>query len=122
MDLGINDNGELGDGSGIGSSNVPVQVTGLCTGLIGIDEPEQLSVSVFPNPFSCETILQTNKLLRNATFTVYNSFGRKVKREKNITGQTVSFSCNNLSAGLYFLRITEENKTIGASKLVITDK
>ncbi|MBI3502930.1 MAG: T9SS type A sorting domain-containing protein [Bacteroidetes bacterium] len=36
--------------------------------------------------------------------------------------QTVTFSRDNLASGLYFVRLTEENKTMAIDKLVITDK
>ncbi|MBI3502046.1 MAG: T9SS type A sorting domain-containing protein, partial [Bacteroidetes bacterium] len=49
-------------------------------------------------------------------------FGQTVKQIKNINGRTVVFSRDNLASGLYFVRLTEENKTIAVDKLVITDK
>ncbi len=77
-------------------------------------------IKIFPNPFFSQTTLRTNTLFRNATLTVVNCFGQTVKQIKNISGQTVTFYRENLSSGLYFLRLTEENK-IYTDKLVITD-
>ena len=89
----------------------------------GIAENQlQTIISVYPNPFSSLTTLQTDNLLYNATLTVDNCFGQTVKQIKNINGQTVTLSCDNLASGLYFVRLTEENKTIAVDKLVITDK
>lgn len=79
-------------------------------------------ISVYPNPFSTQTTLQTDKILKDVTLTVYNSFGQTVKQIKNILGQTVTLSRDNLASGLYFVRLTEENKIIAVDKLVITDK
>ena len=39
-----------------------------------------------------------------------------------VTSQTVTFSRDNLPSGLYFVRLTEENKIISVDKLVINDK
>jgi hypothetical protein len=83
---------------------------------------EKPSVSIFPNPFSTETTFQTDKLFLDATLTVYNSFGQTVKQIKNISERTVAISRDNLASGLYFVRLTEENKTIAVYNLVITDK
>jgi len=97
-------------------------VTTLCT-TAGVNEFEPKTfVSVFPNPFSVQTTLQTDNLLHNATLTVYNCFGQTVKQIKNIWGQTVVLSRDNLASGLYFVRLTEDNKTIAVGKLVIADK
>jgi preprotein translocase subunit YajC len=78
-------------------------------------------ITVFPNPFSTQAILQTGNLLHNATLTLDNVFGQTVKQIKNISGQTIVLSRDNLVSGLYFLRLTEDNKTIATKKLVITD-
>ncbi|MBI3501011.1 MAG: T9SS type A sorting domain-containing protein [Bacteroidetes bacterium] len=93
---------------------------GLVTGVNEWSNKE--SFSVYPNPFSFTTTLQVDKFLKSATLTVYNSLGQTVKQIKNISGQTVTFSRDNLASGLYFVRLTEENKTIAVDKLVIADK
>jgi hypothetical protein len=78
-------------------------------------------IKVFPNPFSSQAILQTGNLLHNATLTMDNVYGQTVKQITNINGQTIVLSRDNLLSGLYFLRLTEDNKTIATKKLVITD-
>lgn len=79
------------------------------------------SIIISPNPFSTQTTLQTENSFRNATLTVYNSFGQKVKEERNISGNEIIFSRNNLPSGLYFIRLTENDKFFATEKLIITD-
>jgi len=79
------------------------------------------TVRIYPNPFSSATTLQTGKIFNGVTLTIYNSIGETVKQIKNISGQTVTLSRDNLASGLYFIRLTEENKVITVAKLVITD-
>jgi len=79
------------------------------------------SFKVFPNPFSTQTTLQTDILLHNATFTVYNCFGQTVKEITNISGNTATLYRDNLPNGLYFIRLTQDNKQIETKKLIITD-
>ena len=94
-----------------------------CTPATGINEIiYKLSLNIFPNPFSTQTTLQTDNFLHNATLTVDNCFGQTVLQIKNISGQTVTLFRDNLPSSLYFVRLTEENKTIATDKLVITDK
>lgn len=88
----------------------------------GINESNQNNnFSIFPNPFSSQTVLQTDNLLHNATLTVDNCFGQTVAQIKNIYGQTVTLQRNALPAGLYFIRLTEDNKQIATKKIIITD-
>ena len=77
--------------------------------------------SIYPNPFSTQTTLQTDVPLKNATLTLYNCFGQTVAQIKNINEQTVVFSRDNLASGLYFLQLTEDGKIVAADKLVIED-
>lgn len=76
--------------------------------------------SIFPNPFISTTTIKTILNLKNATLTICNLYGHTVKQVKNISGQTVSLSRGNLPSGLYFIRLTEENKVIAVEKLIIT--
>ena len=96
------------------------QAIGCFTGIINSNFYPN-SFKVFPNPFSTQTTLQTDILLHNATFTVYNCFGQKVREITNISGNTATFYRDNLPSGLYFIRLTQDNKQIETKKLIITD-
>jgi len=75
----------------------------------------------YPNPFSIQTTMQSNKPLINANITVYNAIGQQVKELKNISGQTIIFERDNLPNGFYFLRLSQDNKLIITQKLTIAD-
>ena len=96
------------------------QAIGCFTGIINSNFYPN-SFKVFPNPFSTQTTLQTDILLHNATFTVYNCLGQTVKEITNISGNTATFYRDNLPSGLYFIRLTQDNKQIETKKLIITD-
>ncbi len=77
-------------------------------------------IKIFPNPFSSQTTLSTETPFKYATLSVDNCFGQTVKRITNITGNTISISRDNLPTGLYFISLTDSNKTY-ATKIIITD-
>jgi hypothetical protein len=89
------------------------------TGLNEISTQE--SFIIYPNPFPAQTTLQTAEQLNNAILTVYNLHGQTIKEIKNISGQTVVLSWDNLTSGLYFVRLTENSKIIAIKKIIITD-
>jgi hypothetical protein len=91
----------------------------ITTGISDLRKSDEFSV--FPNPFSAQTTLQTDNLFKDATLTVYNSFGQTVKQLGNISGQTIIFHRDNLPNGVYFIRLTQDNQVITRDKLVITD-
>ena len=103
----------------IDSITLPVTVNN-CTGLDLISKNEP--TKNFPNPFSSQTTIQTDKVLKNAIMTVYNSYGQQIKQIENVSGQTITFHRDNLSSGIYFLRLTQDNETIQTEVIVITDK
>jgi hypothetical protein len=76
---------------------------------------------VYPNPFSAETTFRTTENLKNATLTVYDSYGHIVKQIKNISGQTITLHRDNVPSGVYFSRLVQNNTLIATRKLVITD-
>ena len=89
---------------------------------LGIDENATQNVfSVFPNPFISSTTIETMDNLKSATLTIYDSFGQAVKQINNLSGQTVTFSRENLPSGLYFLGLREENKIYPVEKLMIVE-
>jgi len=75
--------------------------------------------SILPNPFSDEAILRTDQQLKNATATITNTFGQQIKQIKNITGKEIKIQRGNLSSGIYFLQLMQENKIILTAKLII---
>jgi hypothetical protein len=79
------------------------------------------TVSVYPNPFSAQTTLQTGNPLEHADLTIYNSFGQTVKHMTDISGEEVTLFRDNLPCGLYFLLLKEDNRTFMIAKLLITD-
>ncbi|MCX6257795.1 MAG: T9SS type A sorting domain-containing protein [Bacteroidia bacterium] len=79
------------------------------------------NIFLFPNPFSTETTLQTDKFLNDATLTIYNSTGQQVKQINNISGQTITLHRDNLPCGLYFIRLMQDNKIFKTIKCVIAE-
>ena len=89
------------------------------TGLNSLEQKQSLKLS--PNPFNNQTTLRTDKIFHNAMLTMNNTLGQTVKQMENINGQTVILERDNLSRGLYFIHLSENNTIIATKKLIITD-
>lgn len=76
---------------------------------------------LFPNPFISDITVQTNRILTDASLQLYNSYGDQIKQIKNISGQTITLYRDNLPSGLYFIRLTQNNKIILTEKVIITN-
>ena len=76
-------------------------------------------VNFSPNPFVNKLVIRSETLLQNATFNLYNMQGQLVHQIGNLSGFSVSVNHENLSSGLYFAQLFENNKLIKTSKLIV---
>ena len=77
---------------------------------------------IYPDPFSSGTTLETDKVLNNAILMVYTMQGQLVKQIKNINEHTVSLHRDNLTTGLYYLQLIQDNDTSEIEKFLIIDE
>lgn len=92
--------------------------TTVLTGISSI-ESETDSISIYPNPFSSSAILYSDKNLVNATLSVINCQGQTVMKITNINGHEIVLNRDDLLSGLYFVRVTEEDKVIATEKIIV---
>jgi hypothetical protein len=78
-------------------------------------------ISIGPNPFSKSTTIKITGNPKNASLTLYNAYGQLFKEIKNITEKEVSLSRDHLPSGIYFIQVTDENKSSEFLKLIVTD-
>ncbi|MEP6793794.1 MAG: T9SS type A sorting domain-containing protein, partial [Saprospiraceae bacterium] len=78
-------------------------------------------ITVYPNPFNEETVIQTDDTFDHAALYVSTPFGQIVKVLASISGNTITLSRDQLPEGLYFLNLMENYRVIGTAKLVILD-
>lgn len=94
-------------------------VSSLITSIENFNAKNQNSTSAFPNPFHTITTLATNTDLKNAHLNIYDASGRKVKTIENIIGRQINVNGDNLSKGIYFYKISQNDKLISSGKLII---
>lgn len=85
---------------------------------VGIDEQSKTEFSIYPNPAQNEIKIQTSINLNNAELTIINSLGQSVKNIKKINGKIITIDNHELSNGLYFILLINENKQ-ATGKLII---
>jgi photosystem II stability/assembly factor-like uncharacterized protein len=99
---------------------------GTITGIETVTDPEPKGFSLaqnFPNPFSQNTTIQFN--IHNTQFVslnIYDITGQKVRvlmnAQKPAGDYRVEFNATGLPAGIYFYRLTVDNKSV-TKKLII---
>jgi hypothetical protein len=97
------------------------KITSNMTSVNETDYKDIFPVSINPNPFSYATTLYSDKVLKDATLTIYNLEGQQVKQIKNISEQTIILYRDNFPAGIYFISIMQDNQILAREKIIITD-
>ena len=78
-------------------------------------------ITIFPNPFSFQTTVQTYNTLNELTLTVYNELGQQVKKIEHINEQTILLQRDGLPEGIYLICLTQDNALVSTSKLIIAN-
>lgn len=82
--------------------------------------PEK-SLFIHPNPFTESTMINSTTEITNGKMIIQNSIGETVLTFQNLNGKVFELHRNDLKNGIYFITITDDNKTVLISKMVITN-
>jgi len=87
---------------------------------VGISEPKQTTnISVFPNPFELQTIITFSEEQKNTTIKIIDVVGKEIRTIPHVRDRQVVIEKGEMQAGVYFLRIEEENKNVVNRKIII---
>jgi hypothetical protein len=110
---------------GIRGNNVYLVKTSSNGFIIGIHEilsSKSLDdLTIIPNPTNANATLVLNSDYENYNIVITNSFGQIMQTHENISGQTFVFERNNLTNGIYFIKVVSKNKNIQTKKIILTD-
>lgn len=79
------------------------------------------NLMISPNPFSGSTEIKSNTALKNASISITNSCGQKVKQLNGISGTSFSLHCEDLPKGIYFMELSQQGKVLQNEKIIITE-
>jgi hypothetical protein len=86
---------------------------------VGINTPfVNNALTIFPDPFTTQASIQMAGSFENGFLTVYNSFGQVVRRLDNISGETIVFSRDDLSNGIYYFRFIKDNTAFTGKAII----
>ena len=84
------------------------------------DSRNLIQINMYPNPLIDYTsIAFDNSMHLKHSLTIYNTQGRIVRSINNITSGIVKVERENLTAGLYFIQLRDENEIRAVGKLAI---
>ena len=78
-----------------------------------------VKLKISPNPFSIFTTLNIPIDLKNATLNLFNSYGQLAKTIKDISGKSYILQREDLTNGIYYAQLIEDNKIVSSEKLIV---
>jgi len=89
------------------------------TGIGSIDAENSKVVTIAPNPFNKSTTIIINDAsqINNCKVKIYNVLGKEMLNT-TVTRQGNTLETSNLSTGIYFYKVINNNKTIQTGKLI----
>ena len=79
------------------------------------------NTEVFPNPIKNVTEILFNKTFKNITVEVFDLLGKSVEEFEYYNCSKINFNRNNLNNGIYFLKISFENKSYEIKKIIVSE-
>ena len=75
-------------------------------------------ISLYPNPFTSQTLIEFNEEQKNITIRITDLLGKEIRAIK-FTGNQLTLGREQMSNGIYFVRITDDKKNVVNKKIVI---
>ena len=82
---------------------------------------EEEKLSIYPNPFSNQALIKSEKYLNGAQLHIFNSLGEEVFRKENIIGNSILIERNEMANGFYFVTLSQNNQTLLMVKALLVD-
>lgn len=76
------------------------------------------NIVLSPNPFKTELHISSSVLLEKAHIIIYNYLGQVVKEIKNIDGNKIVLNRENLSSGIYIIKLFQNDILISTKKAI----
>ncbi len=84
----------------------------------GVGSSGQKKISIFPNPFDNEIIIETNNPVYEGSFVTIHDITGKTIYKNLLTGSRTAINTTNLVKGFYFIRIENYDECLMVRKLV----
>ncbi len=88
---------------------------------LGIEEERNKSFTISPNPFSTSTQISFDKTYPTIALSLYDLQGKLLLQNHYADCNQITLHRNQLSNGLYFLKLIIDDKQIETRKIVISD-
>ncbi len=96
-----------------------IEYQSYCTATTEVSSIEnEEDVQLYPNPFSDQMIIHTNKTFDRASLIVFDAIGKKVFQMNDLTENEIKLNIAKLNSGIYFIQVIENGREVLRRKIV----
>lgn len=92
-------------------------INNLITGISNFNA-DRNQINIYPNPFSTSSTIEFSSEQKNTTIQITDMLGKLIKEIK-VTGRHCILEKGTMKAGVYFVRITDEQKNVVNRKIIV---
>jgi hypothetical protein len=96
--------------------NDSITINAIGTGITG--ESSFSGFNIYPNPFTSQTTISFTENQKNTTIRIMDVVGKEIKTI-NFSGKQLIIEKGEMSKGIYFVEVTDENKKVVNKKIVL---
>lgn len=85
--------------------------------IVGIEEVEEVSIHIFPNPVVEILTVQSEHRIENGLIRIVDSNG-KIAKEEVVNGNSTHVNCAELESGIYFVNVYDEEDLISVKRFI----
>ncbi|MBK6989722.1 MAG: T9SS type A sorting domain-containing protein [Bacteroidetes bacterium] len=89
------------------------------TGVSGLYNNDE--IKFYPNPFSEQLIIYSENKFEGASLIVFDEIGKEVVKVDDLSSNEIVIKRGELSSGIYFVKIVENDRILMKRKIVIAD-
>lgn len=89
------------------------------TGVSGFYNNDE--IKFYPNPFSEQLIIYSEDKFEGASLIVFDEIGKEVVKMDDLSSNEIVINRGELSSGIYFVKIVENDRVLMRKKIVIAD-
>lgn len=91
------------------------------TASINNNSKNVVGMHIYPNPFSTSTTIKLSGTIGTGpiSFLMYDVSGKEIKVKSAVSDQQIQVEKRDLTNGIYFYKLLQNNKIIGSGKLIV---
>ncbi len=123
QDFALTITGENWDGDKSIFIRANVTSVEVCEDVAAVKEtqPVKSNLIIYPNPLSTFATIKFSTMVEDAELNITDGYGKSIFKASHISGDKMKIYRRDLAAGIYFVQVNKDDKTVMTGRLIVTE-